>query len=288
MKLPAYWSRATVEEPDSRGGTMRFSCWRWSDVSLEDAQRSALESARRIVRKFLADEPLDRYGYGSAALREDVKQRFLDETGTLAAAITQNAYGSLVLNTARVMFVDIDLPAATVAASIGYFFRKWFKTDARSPTALVEEQASKRIEDFFAENSQWSGRLYRTHSGFRLLVTHALFDPEEDEVQRAFKFLQSDPLYVRLCREQKCFRARLTPKPWRCGHTPNVVSWPRESDDQQRKFAIWHEKYLNKQSAYSTCRFVVALGNGGTNADAQLIIELHDRLTRCDENLPLA
>jgi hypothetical protein len=37
--------------------------------------------------------------------------------------------------------------------------------------------------------------------------------------QRFMQFLRCDPDYIKLCRVQKCYRARLTPKPWRdkCG-----------------------------------------------------------------------
>ena len=34
---------------------------------------------------------------------------------------------------------------------------------------------------------------------------------------QVFDTLGADPPYRRLCRTQKCFLARLTPKPWRCG-----------------------------------------------------------------------
>jgi hypothetical protein len=37
------------------------------------------------------------------------------------------------------------------------------------------------------------------------------------------RFLRADPDYVRLCAVQECYRARLTPKPWRCGDGPNHV-----------------------------------------------------------------
>jgi len=36
------------------------------------------------------------------------------------------------------------------------------------------------------------------------------------------RFLRSDPEYVKLCRIQECYRARLTPKPWRWCDEPAV------------------------------------------------------------------
>jgi hypothetical protein len=37
------------------------------------------------------------------------------------------------------------------------------------------------------------------------------------------RFLRSDPNYMELCGVQKCYRARLTPKPWRDDGEPTHV-----------------------------------------------------------------
>ncbi len=288
MKFPAFWSRGTVEDQDRSGQPVRFSCWRWSDVSEQDAQQSALAAARRIVQKLIAGEPLDRYGYGTRPMREEVKQQFAGDDGEPLAAITQNAYGSLVLNTARVLFADVDFPPVPPGQQIGHFFKKWFDKQSRPPAEVAREQAHERIVNFVRDNPAWSARLYRTHSGYRLLATHAMFDPADDATRAAFDALGVDPLYRRLCREQACFRARLTPKPWRCGHAANVIPWPRPSEESQNRFAIWHEQYLERQAAYATCQFVDALGPGQVHPEAARIVELHDELTRCEESLELA
>lgn len=288
MKFPAYWARATAEEKSAAGQPVRFSCWRWSDESVDEARQSALAAAQRIVRKLSAGEPLGRYGYGAVPMREDLKQQFTDSQGALSAAITQNSYGALVLNAARVMFVDIDLPEPAPGQTIKHFFRKWFDKTTRPPLEVAEAEARQRIAAFFAAEPAWSGRIYRTHAGFRVLVTHALFDTDGESTSRTFVALAADPLYVRLCRQQQCFRARLTPKPWRCGHVANVIAWPRESDEQQQRFDAWYKKYLDRQAGYATCRLVETLGTGEIHPDARQIVELHDQLTRCDEVLPLA
>ena len=52
-------------------------------------------------------------------------------------------------------------------------------------------------------------RIYRTRAGFRLLVTSGTFDPSAAETLALLKEFGSDPLYIRLCKAQECFRARL-------------------------------------------------------------------------------
>jgi hypothetical protein len=244
VKIPAHWSRATAEETDRDGKEASFSCWRWSDTSVEDAQASALDAARRILRNFLGGGERNRYAYGDGALREEVLQRITGPRGELVAAVTQNTYGSLVLSTARVMFIDLDFPATRPGEHLRHFVTRWFDKSARDPDAQREDDARSRLKSFLKDNPQWGVRVYRTCAGLRVLVTHALFDPTADSTQPLFESLGTDPLYVRLCRAQGSFRARLTPKPWRCGHASNTIGWPRETDDAQRQFEKWNATNL--------------------------------------------
>jgi hypothetical protein len=60
-------------------------------------------------------------------------------------------------------------------------------------------------------------RVYLTAKGLRVVCTSALLPWEKHDwlATRLMKYLGADPDYIRLCGEQKCYRARLTPKPWR-------------------------------------------------------------------------
>jgi hypothetical protein len=283
MKFPAYWARATAEETVD-GESATFSCWRWSDTSREDARNSALGAAKRIVSRLVRGEELSRYPYGQQPLREEVLQRITNERGELTVAVTQNAYGSLVMNTARAMFLDIDFPAPGLGSGIRNFFGGLMGKKALSP----EDEARAKVEQFQAANRQLGLRLYRTSAGLRLLVVNDLFDPTADTTRRLMESVGTDPLYVKLCRAQECFRARLTPKPWRCGHFQNRVTWPRETEEEQRLFDEWQSAYLQCQSTFATCRFVEEIGPTGVHPEIEPVIELHDRLTRCQEPLELA
>ena len=70
-------------------------------------------------------------------------------------------------------------------------------------------------------------RVYRTAGGFRLLVTSDTFDPMSTETIELLKAFGSDPLYIRLCKAQECFRRRLSAKFWRCGadRPPSRFPW---------------------------------------------------------------
>jgi hypothetical protein len=188
VRIPAYWSKATAEEPDREGKLQTFSCWRWSDTSSEDAQQSAMTAARRILRAFLSGSERNRYGYGygEVALRENVVQRFTNSQGELIAAVTQNNYGALVLSTARVMFIDLDFPPIASGERLRHLFGRLFNPAAQPPDARREADARARLERFVSDNPRWNARVYRTCAGLRVLATHALFEPAADTTRALF------------------------------------------------------------------------------------------------------
>lgn len=288
MKFYPYWSRAVAQEIDRDGKEVSASCWRWSTTSRDDAHQSALAAARWVVQRMMRGERLGAYSYGQRPLREEVLESRTDARGEPAIAVTRNSYGVLVLNTARVMFADVDLPPVSLRASLRHFFSRLFGGKAPSPQEQQVAAAKVRLEEFLDVNPEWSMRLYRTAAGLRILVTHAPFDPCADSTQMQLESLGSDPLYVRLCRDQGCFRARLTPKPWRCDHTPNRIAWPYETDEARRRFEQWLAEYEQRQRGYATCRFEGSLGVESVHPDVEPVIAMHDELARADQDLPLA
>ena len=113
-------------------------------------------------------------------------------------------------------------------------------------------------------------------------------DPQSTAALDVLKQLGSDPLYVKLCKAQECFRARLTPKPWRCGCIPNPLRHPITDAKLLVWYERWKEDYETRQAGFATCRFLGPLGDPFVHPDAERIVELHDFTTRSDEALPLA
>jgi hypothetical protein len=288
MKIPLYWSKATAEGPGPQGRPASISCWRSSDASHEDAQQSALAAAARALQRFAARQRIGRYPYGVGPLREEVLQRFENSQGELYAAVTRNGYGALVLNAAKALFFDIDFPPASPWEGLKSAFARLFGKASPLPGVRQEEEAKDRLEAYLRAHRGWGIRLYRTRAGLRGLVTHDLFDPVSDATLGMLKAIGADPLYVRLCKAQECFRARLTPKPWRCGHFVNRTAWPREGGEQQAIFDLWLAQYMAKQNRYATCRYLGTLGVETVHPEIETIVEVHDKITRCREPLDLA
>jgi len=289
MRIPVFWSRETAKEMDRRGREVSFSCWGWSEKSEAEARESALAAARRVLKKYLAGEPRSHYAYDARPLREEVVQRFADADGRLYAAVTRNVYGALVLNTAGAMFIDMDFPEDAIRKKSGGFLSTLFrKKPAQDTENTLEEEYVARLEQFVNSHSQWGFRVYQTYGGLRALATHTLFEPSSPETPAVLEALGADALYIRLCKNQECFRARLTPKPWRCGYYSNTLRWPWENERQKKQFERWLSGYMSRQADYATCRYLRAIGNGGCHPEIEPILEVHDKITRCHEPLKLA
>src|SRR5262245_32685683 len=116
MNFPQFWARGTSGD---------FFCWRWSSQSLAEAQTLADQAAQQLADRFRAGAYPPKHGgyYPDRPFRGQLLQEIRSSTGETSAVITRNSYGCLVLNTARVMFVDIDLPEPKKA---GGFFQKLF------------------------------------------------------------------------------------------------------------------------------------------------------------------
>src|SRR5271156_4256177 len=101
MRFPRYWAKSNLNPASSRGGPLPVSCWRWSDASMEDAQRKADSRATELNQKLQSGAQLNHYDYGDGAIREEVVQ-----TIAPSAVVTRNVYGALVLNATNAMFID--------------------------------------------------------------------------------------------------------------------------------------------------------------------------------------
>jgi len=278
MNFPKFWAKGTHQG---------FTCWRWSDSNLAEAAARAQEAARRIAERFAAGDKLRRgYGYPDRPLREPVLREIKSPGGELAAVITRNSYGALILNTARVMFVDVDLPEPKFP--VGGWLKKLFGKPEPSAARVTEDSVLAQAEAWRQSHPGWGWRVYRTKAGLRLLATHAPFEPGDASTEQVFDALGADPLYRRLCRTQKCFRARLTPKPWRCGFAKPPCRWPWPDAKAEARFKDWETRYQKTCRDYATCALTAAPGGQQIDPTVQLILKVHDETTLADSKLDLA
>lgn len=135
-------------------------------------------------------------------------------------------------------------------------------------------------------------RLYETPNGFRIAAEHALFDPTGEEAKHLFDQLGTDRHFVLLCHLQRCFRARVTAKPWRCGVTSlgryQRVDWAGVRGQSESKRQAWLENYEKASKGYAACRLIGRYGQFTADPRAKAVLDWHDELARANSQLPLA
>lgn len=282
MNFPQFWAR---------GSSGNFFTWRWSSTSLTEAQSLANEAAQQLMERFKSGVYPPKGGgyYPNRPFREQIMQQVKAGDGTTAAVVTRNSYGCLVLNTARVMFVDIDFPEPR-APRRGLFSLLFGKKPEPTPPppSNAQNDALAKIELWTRNRSDWGWRIYRTRAGLRLMATHALFDADSSTAKDVFESLGADPLYRKLCTSQKCYRARLTPKPWRCEIYSKPERWPWLDERQEKKFQKWDAQYQASSANWATCELIREIGNNHVHPEIKPIVELHDKATRVGSKLQLA
>lgn len=326
MIVPQYWAEAKHRE---RVGGKQTTIRRfgWSDDSQDAAQahadqrlREALEQHRAGTLRSRREEKVAYNGAEGLPIREEILARHGD------TIVTRNGYGAQCLNTPNVLFLDIDYPESSPAVAcvvtlavfaafggIVYglvyrdyaiagiasgvlaavilameLYRRWLSGGAlRRREPIIRE----RIANFLNSRPEWRLRVYRSPNGFRLLAMHKTFDPRSSEVDEAFRELGVDKLYAMMCWNQNCFRARVSPKPWRMGleerFRPRPGVWPVKPEWLPGR-AAWVARYEELAKGFASCSFVEELGTGSVRPAAAAVRELHDRLSKADTDLPMA
>ncbi|HSD17255.1 MAG TPA: hypothetical protein VLC71_08375 [Thermomonas sp.] len=326
MIVPEYWSEAR-EQARHAGRTITVRRYGWSDVSAAAAQEHARARTREALDAILSGAALPRrerrtnYGIAGVPIREQVVARHGD------VVITRNSYGALCLNTPDVLFADVDLAerpsgcalaigtlavVAAVAFAVGLFAWHWIAgiglamaaawglnriTLRRQQAAFdrdggAEARALALVDAFSASHPDWHLRVYRTPAGLRVLAMHRTFQPQDDETAALFSALHADHLYTVMCKVQHCFRARLTPKPWRIGIDqrirPPVAAWSAEQATLPERLA-WIAVYELKSGGHAACRYLRSLGDTGRiDPKAEHVRALHDAMAGAGSDLPLA
>ena len=286
MKIARYWTKGKAEaaEPES-GKRITVASWGWSELSREEAEQRANEAAQRAARRIEAGEPLPRgYGYSDRPPREEIVEEIKGDGGETVATITRNSYGVLVLNTKDLMFIDIDLPPESSGARFLRTLKNLFGSKSDDP----ETRLRKGIAERARVNPNYTFRLYRTFAGFRCAITNKPLSPGSAESKRLLDEFGADPLYVVLCQNQQSYRARLTPKYWRCGarRPPNRFPWATK--DEEQTYRTWEKEYGERCGQFATCRLVEQFGAQEGGAEFRALIKLHDELTRANTELKLA
>lgn len=271
MNIPTYWIR---ERRMIEGRRIRL---RGISADSQQDARERMEARARLWQQLLTapagSVPVEAFRaelrrldgeaspYSSAILEPIEQQPDADNI------ITRNRYGSLVLNSISLCFVDVDRFRCGFWASL-------FGGKIREEQALLEA-----VRRECAADCTLSARVYRTAHGWRVMLRGEGLSIGSAREAELFSALQADPLYAELCRKQLCWRARLSPKPFYRG----LKRYPLAQSSAHRP-EEWIAAYEKATAGLAVCRLLDSFGPPLHDA----IVELHDTFTlarKCDLEL---
>ncbi len=282
MKIPTYWVTAKRKGCDNNTWKLRGISYssmeeararlekRWQIRDAFAHRRAASESDIMAHRAQLRSlDELENEDY-SALLLEPVLNQ-IDSCNV----ITRNRYGVLVLNSTTLCFIDVDdFPLSFADSLRGLFGKK----------VSPEEKLLRRMRELCSEDLTLGARVYRTHKGWRIMLVGDNLEPDSMKMHQLCRILHADPLYEALCTRQQCWRARLTPKPYRVG----VSGYPRPEDSESvhtPESQAWVQGYELACQGKAVCRLVDCMGR---KIESSMVL-LHDELTQaCIPDLVLS
>ena len=269
MKFARYWREIEVPVDERLFGIPRVTLWGASNNSTGEARENAQSRADRF-RGLLAGgfDRLREYEYWNGFIREEVLDEVRAGDGRVLAVLSRNSYGATVLNSETVLFGDIDVPASGLFARLLETFGKQKKD---------KDYYLQKIRLYQENNPDYTFRVYETYAGLRFVITSHVFAADSEQVRALFADLGVDPLYMHLCKHQTCFRARLTPKPWRIGVDRPESRFPRQSRSDQNAFEAWLRTYQMAAARVSVVRLLATFGPGTTHPDVDRVLTAHDR-----------
>jgi hypothetical protein len=291
MNIPKYWAKASTEVTPKWNTqywkSFPLSVWGWSNESDAEAQKKARKMLERAVRWMETSRVMHRdHYYEDRPPREEILREITNENDEPVAIITRNSYGSQILNTTALAFIDVDLPPHRKYFWPVSAIRKWAGKSIASPRETAYKKAQATAASL---GGDYTIRMYHTAAGLRFVIVNKYIDPKSAEMERLFDLFETDKLYRKLCINQECYRARLTPKRWRCGildAPPHRFPWENAADEN--RYRDWEKAYEAKIESYATCKWVMHWGSPHGDEVQEKLLKLHDQITKAMTDLPLS
>lgn len=256
MRINRHWHKVEenrqIEDKD-----YRLIAWGGSLASKDEAARNARGRLKEVVNRLMEMVPSWSYDYQNSEIREPIIEESDANSDNPAWVITRNRYGALILNVADVAFIDIDYkPKGCLLPFLNE----------------TKEKLLNRIYSIL-ERSDIDAQVYETFAGYRLLVTNKRILPNSYDGIQLLEQFKADKLYATLCRKHECYRARLTPKPFRIGvKQPNVTVTNYKDSAVER----WVAQYTRESSAYAVCKLTRPSQSRPSHPTIAEIMKIHD------------
>ncbi len=263
MKYFRYWieDKFSIKVGSSR---QEITILSGSNESEADAAKRAKEQASIIEERIQSGSKKEEY---ESSINEYVEKEIDDSN-----IVTICRYGAKILNTDEYTILDLD----DYPVDILDFFRSVRKLPKK-------ERIVAKFLDRVTKNQEIGTdfRIYETSKGIRV-IGKKYIDPEGKGYTKLMRSLNVDWLYVFLSKRQMCYRARLTPKPYRLKIKTIKVSSPLvcSSDD----YIQWEKMYTEASNKSAVAKYLQSVGK---DFGSDRIIKFHDEICRSHSNLKL-
>lgn len=285
MKVPRFWHREWVRVPSKYDPNTTWSIprWGWSETSDEEAEKMAAERCWQTKQRW---NSVSTHGekdwykaneYFVQPPREEIIQEIINDEGGIDGWVSRNRYGVLVLNTDVMLIMDIDRSETPLRKAVKGLWATWFGQRVQSEEEKLIANLQSQTQDSF--------RLYRTYGGWRVIMLNRAVVGVNAEAISLMKKFPIDPFYLRLCERQKCYRARLTAKPWRVGVQRCGIDFPR-NPRLEDYFTRWEAEYNAAATKFRICEKIY--GDEEPCERLKQLVSIHDGLSQVHTNLPLA
>lgn len=264
MKTKKYWIN-TTRKITVENETKDVPILAGSNISKDDAENIANEIAAAIQARI---DKKDRKKEYEPIIKEWISDK-IDEDNI----ITVNRYGAKVLNTTEYTILDLD----------DYPFEFWDifgATRGYDKKSLILQRFKKRITKNKSLGDDM--RIYETTKGLRVICKKYI-SPQTPIFMKLMSKFRVDSIYAYLCIKQDCYRARLTPKPYRIKQNPIRIKSPLDCETEL--YEKWEIEYARKSKSYSVVKLIETIGS---DFSYDKTISYHDRTCLSSFSNPLA
>jgi hypothetical protein len=187
--------------------------------------------------------------------------------------ITICRYGAKILNTTEYTILDLDDYA------VGFF--DWFKSLKKlSKKERIVAKFEEGIKRYPILGSDF--RIYETAKGIRV-IGKKYIEPTNKKYIKLMRKLNVDWLYMHLSTKQNCYRARLTPKPYRIKAKTIKIKSPL--DCEKETYLDWEKQYEKVSRNFAVVKLVKTIGE---DFSYDPVIKHHDQMCSSHKNNKLA
>ena len=288
-----YWARGEWNGKNAAGKAWDQVAWDCSDESLADARARASVKAERLGRnaKSSRSRMWNPYLYTDRPLREPVLERLNDSDSSAAAVITRTAYGSEVLNTAGLMFIDVDLPPVPSSG------RGLMDTAQDGCSSVPPPSQSIQAPRTKSSTLYASGRLAIPRGASAPTAPTAdcvISSPPAGRIlspNRPTPFSRCSVATPATGNSARCKRASapaLPPSHGAVAAPTHQLRFPYDDAKRERAMNNWIARYEGASQRYATCQFLANVGSTMPDAEISPLITEHDTRTKATSGLPLA